>query len=115
MLSRIRMAGRMSDVNRVEGGGHSDSQRFRTVNPQSILLSCPGIDEKRGVPALVLCLFGARFHQLERDRYRRSYRRENRRNLRELLTTLTELNAIAPAAIIGFSMPKAANGIPMTL
>jgi hypothetical protein len=36
-------------------------------------------------------------------------------SLSELLTTLTELNAIAPAAIAGFNIPMAASGIPITL
>ena len=39
----------------------------------------------------------------------------NRRSLSELLTTLTELNAIAAAAIMGLRTPKAASGIPTTL
>lgn len=36
-------------------------------------------------------------------------------NLSELLTTLTELNAIAPAANVGLNIPNAARGIPITL
>jgi hypothetical protein len=36
-------------------------------------------------------------------------------NLKELLTTETELNDIANAAIIGFNNPMAANGIPIML
>ena len=38
-----------------------------------------------------------------------------KRRRSELDTTLTELNAIAAAANIGFSKPNAATGIPMTL
>jgi hypothetical protein len=37
------------------------------------------------------------------------------RNLSEFVTTLTELNAIAPAANIGLSKPSAASGIPILL
>ena len=36
-------------------------------------------------------------------------------NLRELDTTLTELKAIAAAANIGLSNPRAATGMPMIL
>lgn len=39
----------------------------------------------------------------------------NRFNRKEFPTTLTELNAIAAAATIGFSNPNAARGIPTTL
>ncbi len=39
----------------------------------------------------------------------------NRLNLREFVTTDTELNAMAPAAIMGFSRPSAAKGIARTL
>jgi len=40
---------------------------------------------------------------------------ENLRNRSELLTTLTELNAMAAAATVGTSIPEAARGIPTTL
>ena len=36
---------------------------------------------------------------------------EKRRNRSEFITTNTELNAMAPAAIMGFSQPSAATGI----
>lgn len=36
-------------------------------------------------------------------------------NLSEFVTTLTELNAIAPAANIGLSKPIAASGMPILL
>jgi hypothetical protein len=39
----------------------------------------------------------------------------NRFKLSELLTTDTELNAIAAPAIMGLSMPRAAKGIPTVL
>ena len=38
-----------------------------------------------------------------------------KRNRKLFEMTDTELNAIAPAAIIGFKNPKAASGIPMML
>lgn len=41
--------------------------------------------------------------------------RPNFLNLSEFPTTLTELNAIAAAAIIGLSNPRDASGIPTTL
>ncbi len=41
--------------------------------------------------------------------------RPHRRNNKALLTTVTELIAIAAPAIMGLSIPNAANGMPSTL
>jgi hypothetical protein len=40
---------------------------------------------------------------------------ENRRKRRELVTTNTELKAMAAAAIMGFNQPSAATGMATTL
>ena len=51
--------------------------------------------------------------EMRADRYHRLNRK--RRSSNELLTTDTELKAIAPAAMIGDRLPKAANGMPIVL
>ena len=54
-------------------------------------------------------------HARQIRRCARSRRPWNRRRRSELVTTNTDENAIAPAAIIGFSSPSAASGIAATL
>jgi len=54
------------------------------------------------------------FSQNEKSYHTKSYS-FTPRSLSEFVTTLTELNAIAPAANIGLSNPNAAKGIPILL